>query len=189
MTTIRQADANRRNAELSTGPRTAAGKASSSQSAFVHGCFAETKIAIPRGALAEDPDEVHAFLSRIIEGLVPRDDLECQYATRIAFDCLKLRRSRRYAALALAADGVPRSADDDLLDFDYKTKEQASSDHVERAASQALLGSLQVVARIDQQAGGDLDRSLLMYARLQEREFVVDDPESETNPVRTESEG
>src|SRR5437899_2341696 len=54
--------ANRVNAQHSTGPRSAEGKARSSRSSTVHGAYAVRPDAISRGAFAEDADEVECYL-------------------------------------------------------------------------------------------------------------------------------
>ena len=56
MTTFRQIEANRRNAQLSTGPKTEGGKSKSRRNAIRHGLTAETVI----DAL-EDAEDYAAF--------------------------------------------------------------------------------------------------------------------------------
>ena len=56
MTSLRQIESNRRNAQKSTGPKTQSGKQRSSQNAVRHGLTAETVI----GPL-EDPADYRAF--------------------------------------------------------------------------------------------------------------------------------
>jgi hypothetical protein len=56
MTTFRQIEANRRNAQRSTGPKAESGKQRPSQNAVRDGLTAETVI-----KLLEDPEDYHAF--------------------------------------------------------------------------------------------------------------------------------
>ena len=84
MGTAAQNAANRRNAEKSTGPRSAAGKIVSATNALRHGAYASTAAAIPRGRFAEDQADVDAYVEGIIRSLSPRDDLELAQANRIA---------------------------------------------------------------------------------------------------------
>ena len=57
MTTLKQTDANRRNAKKSTGPRTRAGKTKSSMNSLKHGIFA--KVAVVPGMESEEEWEAH----------------------------------------------------------------------------------------------------------------------------------
>jgi recombinational DNA repair protein RecT len=61
MTSLRQIESNRRNAQRSTGPKTQSGKARSSQNAVRHGLTAETVI----GPL-EDPADYQAFEQAVL---------------------------------------------------------------------------------------------------------------------------
>lgn len=98
-------DANRRNAQRSTGPRTPEGKSRSSQNALRHGAYANSTTPIRCGELAEDPDLVAAGIDDIIDSLAPRDAVEHRQARLIASLYLRLDRLERYEALSLEADG------------------------------------------------------------------------------------
>ena len=87
-----QVAANRMNAQRSTGPRTPAGRARSSQNAMKHGIYARTDIAVERGPFAEDPEEVASTLKELVQALAPRDVLEVFRANRIALLQLQERR-------------------------------------------------------------------------------------------------
>lgn len=73
MTSQKQIDANRRNAQHSTGPRTAEGKATSSRNSFSHGALSENSI-----SEYEDREVYQALLDTLI------DELEAQTALEIA---------------------------------------------------------------------------------------------------------
>jgi hypothetical protein len=90
MATQKQIDANRLNAEKSTGPKTAEGKARSSRNALKHGLLAE-------GALlpGESRSDYQAFAEALIEELDPHGPLEERLVERIADCAWRLRRPLR----------------------------------------------------------------------------------------------
>jgi hypothetical protein len=79
MATDKQITANRRNARSSTGPKTAAGKASSSRNALRHGVL--SKNAVSR---YEDKEEYEALLQQLIADLEPDAAIECVLVERLA---------------------------------------------------------------------------------------------------------
>src|SRR5947207_13600933 len=83
--------ANRVNAQHSTGPRSAEGKARSSRSSTVHGAYAVRPDAISRGAFAEDADEVECYLRGLVDALAPRDAIEMAQARQLAQHHLRFR--------------------------------------------------------------------------------------------------
>ena len=66
MSTLSQIEANRRNAQHSTGPRTAEGKAASSMNALKSGIDAESSV-IP----GEDPADLAAITARLYHSCQP----------------------------------------------------------------------------------------------------------------------
>jgi hypothetical protein len=107
-TSAAQIAANRRNAQRSTGPRSAAGKAQSSLNAMRHGAYGRPQ-AIPRGILAESKEDVEAYVEAIVAALDPRDAPELVIARRIATSDLRLARLERYEGVAMAKVGRVRS--------------------------------------------------------------------------------
>jgi hypothetical protein len=97
MATAKQIEANRRNAQKSTGPRTEEGKAASRFNATTHGLKAR-HFALPH----EDVDEVQSFLDAIVEAIAPRDAMEAEMACEIARLSWKLRRAERYEHAVLS---------------------------------------------------------------------------------------
>ena len=89
--TPKQVKANRRNARKSTGPRTAGGKARSSQNALTHGLFSRT--ALVRG---EDEAVLAALRADLVARLDPIDELERLLADRVVTAAWRLRRAGRY---------------------------------------------------------------------------------------------
>ena len=103
-TSAAQWAANRRNAQRSTGPRTEEGKQASSRNAMKHGAYARPH-PVPRGILAEDPDDVQSFFDSVVTELAPRSAQEQALARRIANAELNLARIDRYESIGLAGTG------------------------------------------------------------------------------------
>jgi len=91
MTTAKQTSANRRNAKSSTGPKTAAGKETSSKNALTHGLTARKVPFLP----SEDEHEYNQFRQALLENLAPVGALEEQVATEIIDLSWRLRRASR----------------------------------------------------------------------------------------------
>lgn len=87
MTSPSKANANRRNAKRSTGPRSAAGKARSSSNALNHGVLSR-HLLLPD----EDPAEWAALLGRLLDELSPVGTLEQTLVERIAVALWRQRR-------------------------------------------------------------------------------------------------
>ena len=88
MTSYRQIEANRRNAQNSTGPKTEAGKRSSRCNAVRHGLTAETVI----GTL-EDAEDYEAFEAAIIADYDAQSAVERELVLRLASVLWRLRRA------------------------------------------------------------------------------------------------
>ncbi len=94
MATWRQIAANRRNAQKSTGPRSAAGKAASSANALVHGFTAARTL-----VLADEDEAVfHALRQDVIADLDPLDVVQAALAQRSAILLWRLERASRLEA-------------------------------------------------------------------------------------------
>jgi len=88
MTSLRQIEANRRNAQRSTGPKTQNGKARSSQNAVRHGLTAETVI-----APLEDPADYRAFELAVTVSYDAETAVERELVLRLASLLWRLRRA------------------------------------------------------------------------------------------------
>src|SRR4029077_1126655 len=88
MTSFRQIQANRRNAQLSTGPVTEEGKKTSRQNAVRHGLTAETVI----GAL-EDAEDYAAFEMSVTADYDAQSAVERELVLRLASLLWRLRRA------------------------------------------------------------------------------------------------
>lgn len=87
MTTQTQLEANRRNAELSTGPTTEEGKRRSSLNARRHGLTGQVS------AMTEEDRAAHdEFSAAMLKDLAPEGALETQLAQRVATDSWRLNR-------------------------------------------------------------------------------------------------
>jgi len=93
-----QIEANRANAQLSTGPRTEEGKQRSSQNSLKHGVTAKSDV-LP----TEDPDPYKRFARALIADLKPQGELETQIARNLASIQWRLRRLRHLTDEILVA--------------------------------------------------------------------------------------
>jgi len=99
MTTPAKIAANRRNAKLSTGPRTAPGKLIIAQNAIKHGVFASLPV-LP----GENPYDWELHRTGILDSLSPIGLLEVTLAERAALLLWQLARLARYQTAAITAD-------------------------------------------------------------------------------------
>src|SRR5258706_5294442 len=88
MSTEKQIQANRRNAQRSTGPRTPEGKAKSSLNALKHG---RTSAQVP--ARSEDADDFNAYVDSLRDHLAPADALESILVEQIIVATQRLART------------------------------------------------------------------------------------------------
>jgi hypothetical protein len=101
MTTLAKIEANRRNGELSTGPRTVEGKVVVARNATKHGIFASVPV-IP----GESPEAWEAHRTGVVESLAPDGLLEVNLAERAALLLWRLQRLARYEAEMITAECV-----------------------------------------------------------------------------------
>jgi hypothetical protein len=90
MSTKAQTKANKQNAQKSTGPRTAEGKAVASKNAVKHGLFAAE--AVVKG---EDPAEYEAYHDKFLAEWAPVGMVESIMAERVISLAWRLRRAER----------------------------------------------------------------------------------------------
>ena len=95
MTTARQMAANLRNAQRSTGPRTAVGKSTSSRNALRHG------LSRPQEMNAATEADIHRLTNEIVGHCV--NNYRLRYATEAATALLDLIRIRKVRTEMLAA--------------------------------------------------------------------------------------
>jgi len=87
MATVKQIEANRRNAQMSTGPRTSEGKAASRMNALRHGLRART-VVLP----GESCDEFHQLCADLESEWQPQSRTEQFYLEQMAVSQWKLTR-------------------------------------------------------------------------------------------------
>jgi hypothetical protein len=88
MTSLRQLETNRQNAQRSSGPRTEEGKQVSRRNALRHGLTAETVIEI-----LEDPDDYKAFEANITADYDAQTAVERELVLRLASLLWRIRRA------------------------------------------------------------------------------------------------
>ena len=167
MITTAQLEANRANAQLSTGPRTAEGKARSALNGVKHGLMARSSVTLASGPFAEDDAEVQAFMAQVVADLAPRTASERSEAARIAALHVRLRRLLGMEAAAISSSTRLTSAEtlESLTDpFDHLDSRSPQ----ERLAGRALDSSLlEKPPRYEAHLSRELDRSLTRYWSLQ----------------------
>ena len=105
MTSPAQAAANAANAQLSTGPRTAAGRARSSRNALKHGLTSQDLI-----VREDEQDDFHQFRQALLDDLAPQGAIEMFTFNQLLRAAWNMERARRLET-DLFANGL-----DPLLD-------------------------------------------------------------------------
>jgi hypothetical protein len=169
MTTTRQIEANRRNAQLSTGPATEEGKKKSRRNAVRHGLTAETII----DAL-EDADDYAAFEMAVTADYDVNTAVERELVLRLASLLWRLRRASaiesglfNIQAKHLLQFRQRRQARQEIIDNLYrlglavdKQTQQREDEHPARINSNSLMNTVAA----DQK--DDLTRSFLRLSNL-----------------------
>jgi len=97
MASVAQIQANRSNAQKSTGPRTAQGKAVASQNAVKHGLLAEQVV-----IHGEDPAQFELYREGMLADLAPVGGIEMMLAERAVSLAWRLRRAERLHSAVFA---------------------------------------------------------------------------------------
>jgi hypothetical protein len=113
MSSLKQIDANRRNAFKSTGPTTSEGKERSRRNALRHGLTAETVI-----ARLEDQEDYQAFEAAIIADYDAQSAVERELVLRLASVFWRLRRATGIEA-ALFEQQNPESSELELAPSEH----------------------------------------------------------------------
>jgi hypothetical protein len=155
----RKAEANRRNAQFSTGPKTEEGKSHSRGNSLKHGILASV-IVIMKGEGAEDGAEFDGLLSSLQKDLAPVGALEEILVEKIATCCWRHRRALRCEA------GLIRRAflnDPRGLDEMINPQQAAIKDHL----SLPLSGDLDRIIRYETSIQRQLVYAINQLERLQ----------------------
>ncbi|HNS19499.1 MAG TPA: hypothetical protein PKH24_03325 [Sedimentisphaerales bacterium] len=159
MASVAQIQANRSNAQKSTGPRTPEGKERASQNAIKHGLLARE--AVIQG---EDPQEFALYREEMLQELSPAGAVEAMLAERVVGLSWRLRRAERLQNAAFAAldEGEPT----DLLEARLEEWKQIKGSDWDRSIAGVVdeTASLGKVVVEDFAGARVLDR-LLMYER------------------------
>lgn len=113
MTTERQLVANQQNAQLSTGPTTATGKAIVAANAIRHGIFTKDLI-VSMEIGRESLEEYQEVFDNLMASLTPSNQLESLLVEKIVVDFWRLRRVIRFEMGGIAEHVRARRA---LLSF------------------------------------------------------------------------
>jgi hypothetical protein len=141
MGTEKQINANRLNAQKSTGPTTPEGKAAVRHNALRHGLLAQD-IFINAGDGREDPEDYGALLDDLRDALQPEGRLELIMVEKIAVAYWRLRRAARaeVGALRRVLDGLEermREAQEDALRGDLRDLNRGIDSFVPAALTDA----------------------------------------------------
>jgi len=104
MATLKQINANRRNAKKSTGPKTPEGKERVRFNALVHGSRAESVV-----TCNEDPAQLQQRIDDLMSCWKPQDEMERSFVEQIAVNQWKLARLDRAESM-LYESGMDRAA-------------------------------------------------------------------------------
>jgi hypothetical protein len=164
MATPQQIEANRRNSQASTGPRTAAGKAHIRFNALQSGIDAKSQL-IP----GEDPEVLQTFAAEFTASCNPAGAREQELVDQMIDDAWRLRRLRK-AETQQWAKSMARleareeySAETRVADACWNC--EASLTHIQRMVAS--------IKRSFHQASVDLDRLQAARAKMQEQSQSV----------------
>jgi hypothetical protein len=133
MTSLRQIEANRRNALKSTGPKTELGKGQSSRNAVRHGLTAETVI-----KLFEDSDDYHAFELAVTSDYSAETAVERELVLRLASLLWRLRRATSIETSLMQIQGEASRKQRRMRDLERSVLDEACLETGERPTTTAF---------------------------------------------------
>jgi len=107
MASEKQVEANRANAQKSTGPKTAEGRARSRANAWKHGLTADTLV-----ITGEEPEEFDELRAALMNSYDPQSPWECELVERLVGIFWRLRRVPFYEAAIIDARYVQLEKED-----------------------------------------------------------------------------
>jgi hypothetical protein len=165
MTSPAQLEANRINAQLSTGPQTDAGKTRSSQNAVTHGFTGRLLVGLAFGPFADNAEDLQAFVDEMIVELAPGTTQE--HAEALNIIGLYVRRGRLVELEAMAIAHATRSAM--LPPEGPGLPPRIMQRDLTQAGANALSADLfERLPRYEGHLNRELDRSLARYAHLKQ---------------------
>ena len=173
----RRIEANRRNAQLSTGPRTPEGKARAAQNRLTHALTSPNHNILP----GEDPEAYNRLLSTLMEEHDPMGETETHQVELLAHNQWKLRRAARLENEAFEDSLSPETGRFTLTDAVMRAARYMAS--IRRSYSLALaeLHRLQSAREKTAQAAlaSALDRQMSRPALANESNPIAQRPQSE----------
>jgi len=106
MSSRKQSEANKRNAQKSTGPRTSKGKLASSRNAVKHGLLAKHIV-----ITGENPEDYESFKTALYEDLSPNGPIENELVDLICSHAWRLRRIKRLEAALMCHQPISEQID------------------------------------------------------------------------------
>ncbi len=167
MATDKQIAANRRNALMSTGPRSLAGKRKSSLNALKHG-LTTTQTTLP----GEDPVEFSQMRAAMFSSLYPQGVLENQLVERMASLIWRLRRVQAFEAALFEWMAYYQAAVHDVPneDLEIDSRRNDPVPNVEEPIHD-LQDRLRLGRMIEAVLGNDLTTKLTYYEERMQRQL------------------
>jgi len=183
MASVAQIQANRSNAQKSTGPRTAQGKATASHNAVKHGLLAEQVV-----IHGEDPAEFDLYREGMLAELAPEGTVEEMLAERAVSLAWRLRRAERLQS-AVFATVYRENAGDVVLWPKHGLPIQPRPDEEEVILGQVVMTDFaraQVIDRLlvhERRIEGSLYRTMAELRKEREARTAAEASHSQGNPA------
>jgi hypothetical protein len=183
MASIAQIQANRSNAQKSTGPRTPEGKATASRNAVKHGLLAEQVV-----IHGEDPAQFDLYREGMLAELGPQGAVEAMLAERAVSLAWRLRRAERLQS-AVFAMVYRENADDIVLWPRHGLAIEPKPDEEEVILGQVVMTDFaraQVLDRLlvyERRIESSLYRTMRELRREQEARTTAEASHSQSNPA------